>query len=89
MSITEYVVLATLLIGWYVLSQDKSSKKEKVEVQEVKTLDEILSETEGMYEHSTERICEMFEKSREEIRNIHKAYIKELQSNRKITIKEK
>lgn len=84
MSIEAYVVFAILLIGWYVISKD-SNKEVKKEIQEVKTLDEILSDTEVMCEYSTERICEMFKNSRKEISNIHKNFIKELKSNHKIT----
>lgn len=84
MSIEAYVVFAVLLIGWYVVSKD-DNKEKKVEVQEVKTLDEILRDTEVMCEYSTEKICEMFKNSRKEISNIHKSFTRELRSNHKIT----
>lgn len=72
MSIELYVVLAVILIGWYVLNMD--SKPKKKEVVEIKTTEEIMRDTTEQYKQSMERINKMYEDSRKRLSDIHKEF---------------
>ena len=83
MSIGEFAILAIVVIGWYVITEKRKQKPEEIE--EVPTVEKILKDTDDMYKVSCNNICEMYNKSRKELSNIHKSFLKEIKSNNKIT----
>lgn len=89
MSLQVYIVLAIILLGWYILSSDNKPQVKREEAKPAPTIDEVLNDTEQMYIKSTEDISKMFEQSKKELDNIHKEFLKELKGNSKTTTKAK